>query len=479
MSGLGILDRRPEPGAPREYRFPGFRRDRLENGLTVISAHLEGRPLLMAQIVVEGGAGNEPAEQAGVTALAARALTEGTRRLDAIELIEASERLGAEIHAEAGWETFNASVEVPRRHFGPALALLAETILEPAFPAREVERLRDERLYDLMQAKAEPRRRAEMAFQEAIYAAGSPFSRPLAGGQESVAGLGREAVVERHARLLDPSAATLIVAGDLSGLPVLELAREHLGAWQAHASATRRTPLDASARDDAGRIVLVDRPGSAQSELRVGHVGLPRRIPDYHAVTVMSALLGGLFNSRLQRLLREERGYTYGIGAGFEFRRAAGPFAVRTAVQTEVTAPALADILGELRRISAEAPTESEVREARDYLVGVFPLRFEAAAQVVAAITSLVVFELPDDELDRYRPAIAAVTPHDVLTAGRHVRGDPTIVIVGDAARVEPELRAAGLGPLEVVSEPLEVAGAEAEAAAELGDPDAIDRGRG
>jgi zinc protease len=222
------------------------------------------------------------------------------------------------------------------------------------------------------------------------------------------------------------------------------------------------TPLP----DDAGspRLVLVDRPGSPQSELRIGHVGLPRRIPDFHAVAVMSVILGGLFNSRLQRLLREERGYTYGIGAGFDFRRSAGPFAVRTAVQTEVTAPAIADILGELRRIR-EAPIEAqELRDARDFLVGVFPLRFEAAAQVVGAITGLVVHGLPDDELDRYRQVVAALTEEEVHAAAlAHVHPDAfSIVMVGDAERVVPGLETPGLGPLEIVREAVPTAVEEA-----------------
>jgi zinc protease len=199
--------------------------------------------------------------------------------------------------------------------------------------------------------------------------------------------------------------------------------------------------------------VVVDRPGSPQSEVRVGHLGLPRRIPDFHALSVLNAILGGLFNSRLNELLREVRGYTYGINSSFDFRRHAGPFAVRCAVQTEVTVPALEDILGELQRIRETPVAEHELTIARDYLVGVFPLRFETAGQVAAAIGGLVTFGLPDDELDRYRPAITAVTAEHVSEAARrHIRPDEaSIVIVGDAARFEPSLRAAGLGEVTVL----------------------------
>ena len=165
-----------------------------------------------------GGAWTEPADQAGVTVLTGRAMTEGTRSRDANEFIEATERLGAEVHADATWETVSASVEVPRSRFGQALALLAEMVTEPAFPGDEIDRLRDERLNDLMQAWADPRRRAERVFPETIYAADTPYSRPLGGVQETVVARSIATPWRRHAQLLDPAGATLVVAGDLTGI---------------------------------------------------------------------------------------------------------------------------------------------------------------------------------------------------------------------------------------------------------------------
>jgi zinc protease len=459
---LDVLERRPRAGRPRRYRFPAFARERLENGLTVIVADLPGRPLLAAHLLLEGGAGNESADRAGVTSLAARGLSEGTARRDAIQLVEAAERLGADIHADAGWEAVAMSLEVPRTRFAPAVALLAEMVLEPSFPAREIDRLRDERLNDLLQARADPRRRAERAFSEAVYAPESPYSRPPAGSEETVSGLNRDVVAARYAQLLDPASATLVVAGDLEGIRVADIAAEHFARWDGKVRADSRD-VDARAHPDGGRVVIVDRPGSPQSEVRIGHLGLRRQIPDYHAVVVMQTILGGLFNSRLQRLLREERGYTYGIGAGFEFRRAEGPFAVRTAVETDVTAPAIGDILNELRGIRAGPPSRTELDEARDYLVGVFPLRFDTSAQVAAAIAGLVLHRLPDDELDRYRPAVDAVSAAQVVAAAKsHIQPDDlAIVVVGDGAKVEPGLRDLGLERISTITDPVLAGGAE------------------
>lgn len=465
MNDLAVLDTRPGPGAPRAYDFPDFRRVSLANGLEVLLAHVPGRPLLQAQLIVRGAAGGgataEPAELAGVTVLASRAMSEGTQHRDAVAFVEAAERLGAGLGAAAGWDDLSVHLDVPRTHLSAALALMAELALEPSFPEREVDRLREERLNDLRQAMADPRRRAERLFNETIYAPGAAFRRPLGGDESTVAALDRDALVARHAALVRPAACSLIVCGDLDGLSVEAIVEEAFGSWagaaddEAGGSAASRG--HGAGAPDAGsgvrRIVLVDRPGAPQSEIRIGHVGSPRRIDDFHALMVLNALFGGLFDSRLNRLLREERGYTYGVRSEFDLRRAAGPFGVRLAVESAVTAPAVADVMSELGRIREAAPDEAELTAARDYLVGVFPLRFESSAQVAAALAGLVIGGLPDDELDRYRPTVAAVTAEAAFAAAReHIHAErASIVIVGDVAAFEDDLRAADYGEVEVV----------------------------
>jgi zinc protease len=456
---VSSLDVRPAPGAPREYHFPAFDRDVLPNGMTVIRAIVPGRPLLVAQLVIGaeggGGAASEPLDQAGLTVLMARAMTEGTAHRDANDLIEAAERLGAELSADAGWDSVGVSVEVPRSRLIPALELLAEVALEPSFPEDEIERLRDERMNDLLQARAEPRRRVERAFPETIYAPGTAYRRPMGGSEETVPGLDRAAAVARHAHVFQPEGATLVVAGDLGGVDTLGEAERIFGGWRASVTAAIAAIPASLPAPPGRRVVVVDRPGSAQSEVRVGHVGVPRRTPGFHALSVLNTILGGLFNSRLNRLLREQHGYTYGVNSSFDMRRDAGPFAIRCAVQTDATVPALVDILGELGRIREDAVTDAELTAARDYLVGVFPLRFETAGQVGGAIAGLVAQGLPDDELDRYRPAILAVTREEVLAAAlAQIRpDDASIVVVGDVSRFEAALRDAGLGEVTVVRE--------------------------
>ena len=454
-----VVAERPTHGEPRPYQFPRFERQELDNGLGLIAVDLPGRALVTASLVLGTGAVDEPAELAGVTSLMARAMTEGTAHHDAVGLTEASERLGASLHAEAGWDGLSVSVEVPAERLSAALALAAEVAIEPTFPASDVERLRDERLNDLLQAKADPRRRADDAFVETIYAAGSPYGRPSAGTKETVRRLDAHACRTIHGRRLDPARMTLIVGGDLDavGEDVRSIAESRFGGWPRNPAAEgATTPTAAAARD--GRLVrVIHRPGAVQTEIRVGHLGVRRLIPDFHAVSVMSAILGGLFNSRLNRKLREEKGYTYGAGAGFDMRRGAGPFAVRAAVNTDVTVPAIQEILTELEAMRTGPPTTAELHAARDYLVGVFPLRFETPPAVVGAIAGLRIHGLPWDELDRYRPAIESVSDADVEKAARdHIRPDElAVVVVGDADVILPSLEGAALGPIVVDREEL------------------------
>lgn len=447
-----VIADRPSAGAPRPYVFPAVHRATLDNGLGVVVVDLPGRPLVAASLVIVGGAVDEPAERAGATVLMARALSEGTANYSAVELVEATERLGASLHAEAGWDATSVSVDVPADRLPATLDLVAEVLSSPTFPAAEVERLRDERLNDLLQAAADPRRRSEEAFIETIYAPSAPYHRPAAGTRATVEGLGADAARAELARRFDPAAMTLVVGGDLGGLDVPALARERFGAWRADAAARPPAAIDDTPAATSRRVRVVHRPGAVQTEIRIGHVGLARRTEDYHAVAVMSGILGGLFNSRLNRKLREEKGYTYGASAGFDFRRGRGPFGARAAVNTEVTIPAVLDILTELEAIRDRPVTDAELNDARNYLVGVFPLRFETPGAVVGALANLVIHGLPDDELIHYRSAIEAVTAADVLAVARaHVRPDAAaIVLVGDADAFLPDLEAAGLGPITV-----------------------------
>ena len=392
----GMITRRPIPGQPRPYHFPETIRTTLPNGLRVMVTPMPGRELLAASLALRTGAADEPGTLGGATVLAARALTEGTTSYDAVALTEAAERLGASIHAEAGWDATSAGLDVPATRLEPALELLAEVVRRPSFPETEVERLRDERLTDLLQAKADPRRRADEAYVSSIYAPSSPYHRPAGGRAETVATLTAADLRGIHAAACVPERAALVVAGDVDPDAVLRTVEALFGDWPA-AGAGAVAPIDDTGIVESRFIRVIHRPGAVQTEVRIGHPGLPRLNPDFHAVSVMSAILGGLFNSRLNMKLREEKGYTYGASAGFDLRRARGPFTARAAVNTGATVPALLEFLVELDRIREAPVTDAELAAARDFLVGVFPLRFETSGPVAGSLSGLFVHGLPDD----------------------------------------------------------------------------------
>jgi len=462
----GMITQRPVPGVPRPYEFPATVRTTLANGLRVMVTPMPGRALVAVSLTLRTGAVDEDLAIGGATVLAARALTEGTEIRDAIALTEAAERLGASLHAESGWDATSAGLDVPATRLEPAMELLAEVVRRPAFPVSEVERLREERLTDLLQAKADPRRRADEAYASSIYAPSSPYHRPAGGTAETVAALTAADLRGIHAAAGVPERAALVVAGDVDPDVVLRAAEGLFGDWHASGAGATAAIDDTSAVD--GRFIrVIHRPGAVQTEIRIGHPGLSRRHPDFHAVSVMSAILGGLFNSRLNMKLREEKGYTYGASAGFDLRRARGPFTARAAVNTEVTVPALQEFLVELDRIREERVTDAEIRAARDYLVGVFPLRFETPGPVAGSLAGLFVHGLPDDELARYRAAIEAVTAGDVQRVARdHVHPErAAIVLVGDHDAFGEALGAAGIAPVDVRVD------ADPAAAAPMGDP--------
>jgi zinc protease len=443
---------RPAPGIPRPYHFPDVTRTRLDSGLRVIACHLPGRQVGSARLIMEGGIAREPAELAGVATLAARALTDGTESLDAEAFAAAAERLGADISVDAGWDSLQGSVVVPVSRIEPAIGLLAEAVLHPTFPGQEVARLRAERLNDIKQDYADPNQRAQIAFLRTIYTPDSPYARPSGGSVATVGRLGRDEAEGHFRRYAGPHNATLILVGDLAGVDAAAMAERLFGSWQGGEPNPSSPPVAEALTSTS--VTLVDRPGAVQSSIVVGHVGVPRLIPDFLPTTLMVSILGGLFTSRLNLKLREEKGYTYGARAYFDFRRQAGPFGAGTAVATGVTVEAIEDVLTEIRRLHADGVTPEELAFAQDYLVGIFPLAFETPEAISQALARMVVYNLPDDYFQTYRPAMQAVTVEEASqSAVDHLRPDRiAIVTVGDPALAEP-LNEAGFGPVTVVTD--------------------------
>ena len=454
---------RPVAGKVRPYDFPAVHRAELANGVRVVIAPMPRLPLVTAIALVDGGAVAEPRGRDGVASLTARALVEGAAGLDGAALASRLERLGTSITADAEWDSTIAQLTATSGRFEAAFALLAEVVQHPTFPARDVHRLRDERLAEIAQQLAEPRGLADERFDEFLYAPGARYGHAAAGNAGSVRALDRDVVATFHAAVYEPRSTTLVLVGDITPERAVVLVEQRFGAWRASSVPASHPPAVDAARSTERRGVIVAKEEAPQSELRVGHVGVPRQHPDHLPIVVMNGILGGLFSSRINLNLREKHAFTYGASSLFDWRRASGPFVVSTAVKTEVTARAVEEILREIDGMRAAPPSASEVELTTAYLAGVFPIRYETTAAVAGALARATTFELPDDWFVRYREGVLAVTPAQVhAAASAHL--DPSrllVLAVGDAAAIRGPMEAAGIGQVTVVaadSEPTEEA---------------------
>jgi predicted Zn-dependent peptidase len=441
---------RPRPSAPREYRFPRFTEEVLSSGIRLVVAPVEKLPLVTILVVIDAGATIDPPGKEGLAALTAAALLEGTREFDGAQLTERFEQLGTAVESGADWDSAFVKLTVLANRLEETAALLGEAIGNPAFPEREIERLKAERLAEILQLETEPRGLADEKFSEFLYAPASRYAKSDGGTAKSVAGLSRADVDGFFRSQYRTGATTVVVAGAITPITARNLVSQAFSRWTSGTGPSR--VLIASPRATGRTVNIVNKSDAPQSELRVGHIGLPRKHPDFFPTMVMNAVLGGLFGSRINMNLREEHGYTYGASSYYEWRRGPGPFAVATAVQSEVTAAALREIFAEIERIRADKISEEELALARDYLDGVFPIRYETTTAIASALANVIIYALSGDYYDTYRRRVREVTREDVLLAAQnHLHpAHMQTVIVGDAAAIKDSVAQLGFGELLV-----------------------------
>jgi zinc protease len=446
------LDRSSPPprGAIRDFDFPEVHRRALANGLDLRVVRLPRLPVVSVRLFMRSGEAALPHGRAGLAVVTADALEGGTKKHSGSELAEALERIGARFGTHGGWEGTSADVYCLAERLPEALALLAEAVREPAFPEAEVERARDQQVAELRHRLMDPGALADDVALTRYFAEDVPYARPVDGTLESITAVTRASLSDYAEANYRPGGGGLIVAGDVDAGEVQAMAEEHLGGWAGGPSEAAAFMARPASRER--RVLVVHRPGSVQSEIRVGHVGVERTTPDYFPLSIANMVLGGTFSSRLNLNLRERHGFTYGVRSRFSFRSHAGPFEISTAVGNEVTAPAVREILNELEHLAERGPTPDEVAAARDFAAGVFGLQLETAGQVASRVTQLVVYGLPDAYFDEYRARLRAVTAEGAAEAAhRHVRpAEAQVVVVGDAERVAGPLEALGAGTVEV-----------------------------
>ena len=446
--------RLPVPGPDPAFRFPEVRRCSLSNGLRVWTAEHRDVPILSFILLLASGSAEDPEGKAGLASLTADMLDEGSGSRSALDIEDALSRLGAQLDTEIGSDASVVSLLTLSRFRDPALSLLADIVARPRLSEEDFERVRDLRLARLKQLRDVAPVVADRLLARLLYPA-HPYGHLPLGVAATLRDSTPADVREFHARTWRPSRMTFVAVGDATHDELLEAAERALGWWKPEELMTdgNGRPALEPPPAPAARLAILDRPGAAQSELRIGQVAVPRRTPDYHALLVLNAILGGQFVSRLNMNLREDKGYTYGARSGFDFRRAHGPFVVQAAVQTGATAESVHEVLAEVSAIRSTRPaTFQEIELARSSLTRGYPRNFETAGQVARGLAQLAIYDLPDDTFERFVPSVNGVGIEAVTAAAARIDPDRmTIAVVGDRERVEPALSSLGLGDLQIV----------------------------
>lgn len=447
---------RPGVAEPAPWSFPEPIRATLPNGLRVQAFDMPGQHVLSLQLGIPAPLAGEPRDLEGVALMMVRCLDLGTARHTADEMAELLARHGIALHSAIGERGVVVQVDTISRTLPTALELLVECLTEATFPESEVRREVRHRLADIGQDRADPGSLASLHFIETYFDASDRASRPAGGSRETVTRITAEDVRDYYARVMHPDGATLAVAGDLAGIPWEELVEQAFGSWPSNPG-HQPTPATPGLRAaDAGRILLVDRPGAVQTELQVGGPG-PGRSDDlgWGPYQVLSFAIGGAPQARIDRVLREERGYTYGIRAGFRPRSHGGLFTAMGSVRGEVTVEAV-DALLQILDLQGADLTDAELTHAAGYQARTAPGRFATCEAVAGEAVSLALDGMDVDFVTRTVDQVRTLQPQVARVAWDKHRGAPwTVVLVGDAQHADG-IRALGRGQVEVVVQPRE-----------------------
>ena len=433
---------------------PAVKSARLDNGAAIKVVEQRELPLVHITLQLAGG-GRLDRDTPGLASFVATMIREGAGARDANTLQAELAFLGASLSSNADWDNTTITLRVAKRNLGPALDLMADVVLRPTFRDVNVKQQRDLRLAGILQQKDQPRALANLAFNQAIFPAGHPYNRSLGGDSLSTTKLDSATVRAFHSGAYRPMRATFTVVGDITDAEARTQLQRRFGNWTV--SGAERTPapvLVNPVRTTARRVILVDKPGAAQSVVMIGVPGIERTTPDYASVMVMNTILGGSFSSRLMSNLRETKGYTYGVNSNFQWRPLPGAWIASSDVRTNVTDSSLVEFFKELNALRTTEVAADELARAKAYLGLAVPGDLESTAQIAGQITSLSAFNLPLTYLQEFVAAVEKVTAADVLrTARRLIPADnATIVVVGDLSKIRGGIEALNLGPISVLS---------------------------
>ena len=434
----------PAPAPAATFSPPVPVRRKLANGLNILHVERRELPLVSVGLLMKAGATTDPQDKPGLSHLTASMLQEGTKTRTSQEISRALENLGTHLETEVAREQVLLSMDMLASNWVAALELLADVVTNPSFPAKELERIRKERLTDLKRVADDPNAIASRASRALLYGPDHPYGHPATGTEASVAAIRREDLVRHAQEQFVPGASTLLVVGQVSLEEVMERAQAVFGGWRAKRRAAAAEQAQISPSKKATTIYLADKRGAAQSVIYTGQLTIPRHHPDYHAMNLLNLILGGQFSARLNRNLRQEKGYTYGYMSSIDWVIGSSAFLAGGSVQTKVTKEAVMETLKEMRDIREKRPvTAEEFEDARQNVFRGFPSAFESQGQVMHQVSRLALFGLPETYFQEYLGLVEAITLNDLhrVAKERLNDGPEMLLVVGDMGAVESGIR--------------------------------------
>jgi len=437
----------PPPGPVRRAELPVAAERRLANGLRVIAFEqrtgpkARGTPLIAAQLLSTLGAANEDASRAGVAALCAALLTQGTQTHDATAFAQAVDSLGARIDASAGADATVVSVSATTPAFAAAFALMRDVVGAPAFAASEFERLRTKAIGDLALTYSNPSALARLVTNRVAFGS-APYGHPISGTRTTLAALTRDDIVAYAARTLRPERAILVIGGDITTADAFALAEATFGGWQPAAPSANGVHPDAPPAPRA-RVVVVDKPDAGRTALVAGRIAIARTDPSFISATVATAVLSG-YSGRLNREIRVKRGLSYGAGAQLIARREPGVFIASTLIDHTKVDEATTVTLDVLQQLATTAPDDAEMERRKATLIGGFYRGIETTDGIVGTLGEYALYGVPLGDLQDYVPQIEATSGEAVRAAtAASFAPDPFVVLVGNASVFIEAIRSA------------------------------------
>lgn len=428
----------PKPGPQPKFTLPPIEKTKLSNGLEVWMVEQNELPIVAMNMVFKTGSTNEPADRVGLANMTSQMLDEGTAKRSAEEISNALQSIGASLNTGSNFDSMTVSLQTLSRNLDTALDIFSDVIVNPAFPQKELDSLRARAIAGLRQQRANPNAISNVAFNKVLYG-DHPYGRETS--EATLRALTRDDILKFYSANYRPNNAVLIVVGSYDKGTLKNALEKAFSGWKP--GEVEKGSVPEVRKFDKPGIYLVDRPGSAQSVVAIGQIGVSRNNPDFVPIQVMNAILGGGITSRISMNLREDKGYTYGANSGWSFRRGPGPFRAGGDIQTAVTKEAVIEFMKELNGIRGSRPvTREELEYNKQSIIRRFPAGFETIGAIASQLATLVVYDLPDNYFNEFISKVNAVTLEDVDRVAKQYL-DPdnmAIVIVGDRKVIEPGL---------------------------------------